>query len=380
MKRALLLLTLYLVWTIHALGISGDSSKLQIAVILPFCGQQLLEDPQHKNAAIGNACRQYYEGFQLALDSFRFSDVKLECRVYDTKKDSLTLKKILTKKEVQQSNLIFGPLLKEGNVMMLDYCKKNKVYQVSPFVTLTKSSIPNPYLISAYPDLDFYADFMLEHIAGSFDKGALLNLTVISGKENNDKIIQTRIQQLKSNYPYWNIRYLDVANVTNYKDYYKLGKDNIVIVNSENEFWVGSALKHISDTTQFIDLTVYGNRKWLEFKAPNVAQMQSLKVKLVSPFYMDYQDAAVKLFIERYKERFYTEPQEHAVTGYEQGLFFIGNLIKSNGDLSKLNEEEILKVLTNYYKIRSKPSGINQLNGAMNILYFENNRLQREKQ
>jgi hypothetical protein len=349
--------------------------KYQVALVMPFCSEQLLQDSKHKNASIGNACRKYFEGFTLSLDSFKNLDIPIEVKVYDTKRDSLTFKKIIDKKEVVNSDLIIGPVLKEGNEMMLDYCKKTKKHHVSPFLTLTKSRIENPYLISVYPDLPYYGDFILEDIKNSGSEYA--NIIVLSGKESNDKILANRIMALKLKYPGYTFKLLDINKYTEIKDHYKFARPNHIVISSESEFMVGSTLKLLSDTNQFIDVQVYGVRKWLEFKAPNIPQMELLKVKIITPYYMDYNDANCKLFIERYRERYFTEPDEYAVAGYEQGLYFLSVLIKNHGNLADVVKEEKNKPLSNNYLFRQKPEGKSIQNSNLNVLYFEDGKLKR---
>ncbi|MDZ4668515.1 MAG: hypothetical protein SGJ00_11630 [bacterium] len=351
--------------------------KYQVSLIMPFCSEQLLQNPKHKNAAISNACRKYYEGFLLALDSFSTTDLPIEVRVYDTKRDSLTLKKILDKKDVLNSDLIIGPVLKEGNDMMVDYCKKSKIYHVSPVFTLTKSKIDNPYLISVYPDLSYYGDFILEDIKSNGETNA--NIMVLAGKEGNDKILANRIMDLKEKYPGYTFKSIEIGKYMELKDYYKFARPNHVIISSESEFMVGSALKMLSDTNQFMDIQVYGLRKWLEFKAPNIRQLEQLKVKIISPYYLDYTNEKCKLFIEKYRERFFTEPDEYAVTGYEQGIYFLSILIKNHGNLSDLRKEPKNQPLSNVYEFKQKIDGKGIQNNAINILFFEDGRLQRNE-
>jgi hypothetical protein len=349
--------------------------KYQVALIMPFCSEQLLQDSKHKNASIGQACRKYFEGFTLSLDSFSSTEIPLEIKVYDTKRDSLTFKKIIEKKEVLNSDLIIGPVLKEGNEMMLEYCKKYKKYHVSPFLTLTKSKIENPYLISVYPDLTYYGDFILEDIKGSGSEFA--NIIVLTGKETNDKILSNRIMSLKAKYPGYTFKALDINKYIEIKDHYKFARPNHIVISSESEFMVGSALKLLSDTNQFIDVQVYGVRKWLEFKAPNIPQFEQLKVKIISPYYMDYADANCKLFIEKYRERYFTEPDEYAVAGYEQGVYFLSELIKNHGNLEDLPKEDKNKPLSNYYWFKPKSDGKSIQNSMLNVLYFEEGKLKR---
>lgn len=349
--------------------------KFQISVVMPFCGKDLMENPNHKNASIGNACRQYYEGFLLAMDSFKRAETPIEIRVFDTKRDSTTFQRILEKKEIQNSDLIVGPVLKEGNELMLGFCNKNKIYHISPFLTLTKSKIDNPYLISVYPDLNYYGDFILNHIQDMGEENA--NIVVLTGKDNNDKVLSARILALKSKYPLCTIKSIDISKYTDFKSAYKLGKPNRVIISSENEFLVGSALRYLNDSNSFIDIEVFGLRKWLEFKSLNIPQFERLNVKIISPFYFDYTDSSTKLFIERYRELYNTEPTEYAVTGYEQATYFMSSLILNHGNLGDIKSQKPNKPLSNWYKIESKPEGLSLQNNRLNILYFENGKLKR---
>lgn len=356
-------------------SLAQTESGYEISVIMPFCAKDLVSNPSSKNAAIGNACRTYFEGFALALDSFKNIDAPIDVKLYDTQRDSLTFKKILEKKSVQNSDLIVGPVLKEGNEMMMEFCKKNKIYHISPFLTLTKSKIDNPYMISAYPDLNYYADFVLEQIKETSNSD--VNIIVITGKESNDKILSNRFLSLKTKYPSFTFKSLDISKYNEFKNLYKLGRNNKVVICSENEFLVGSTLKHLSDTTQFIDLEVFGWRKWLEFKAPNIPQMEHLGVKIISPFYMDYNDPACRLFIEKYRERYYTEPDEYAVAGYEQATYFISTLVQNHGNLQKVSEQALNKPLSNNYKIGKKPEAISLQNMQLNILFFADGKMHR---
>ncbi len=353
----------------------SNGEKFQIAVAMPFCGKQLMENPNHKNAAIGSACRQYYEGFILALDSFKKNEIPIEIKVYDTQRDTLVFKRILEKKDIINSDLIIGPVLKEGNEMMLGFCEKNKIYHVSPFLTLTKSKIENPYLISVYPDLSYYGNFILEDIVRTGDQSA--NIIVLCGKESNDKVLSASINSLKSKYPNYIFKNVEIGKYTDLKSAYKLGKINHIIVSSENEFLVNSALRFMADSNSFVDMQVYGLKKWLEFTSVNIAQYEQLKVKIISPFYFNYSDQNNKLFIEKYRERFFTEPNEYAVTGYEQATYFISSLIQQKGELNAIDKQEKNKPLSNWYLIARKPGGKSLQNNKLNILYFKDGRLER---
>ena len=347
----------------------------KIALIMPFCSKQILTDPNCKNAGLGKACREYYQGMSMALDSFKNNPNPLELRIYDTQGDSNIFKQILSKKEFQENTLIFGPVVKDAHPLMKAYCEKFKVYYISPFLTLTKSKIDNPYLISAYPDLTYYADFVLNQIKseGAWDA----NIVVITGKGSNDKLISSRMLALKNKFAGFTIKTLDISKYNEYSTLYQLGKPNYVFINSDNEFLVNTTLRFLSDPTQFEGITVYGMEKWLEFKSLNLPVWQQLNVNLVSPFYVNYSDPRVKDFVERYKERYYTEPTEYAFNGYEQAIVFIGAYLNNSGKMELMTEQKKEKPLSNIFKIAPKPDLKGLQNSQLNLLYFEGNQLKR---
>lgn len=235
------------------------TGEFQIGLVLPFCAKEVLENPKSKNAAVSQAAREYYQGFLLAFDSLSLKHPGLKLLVYDTKLDSAQFKKILEKKDFQNCDLIFGPIMKQGMDMMQEFSIKNKVYHVSPLLTLTKSSIDDPYLISAYPDLKYYPKFILNNIKASGEKN--VNLVVFSGKENNSKIIADGFLALKANYKDISIKVLDISKYNEYTKLHKLSASNHVVLASENEYLVNSSLRLISDSSQFLGIKTWGFKK-----------------------------------------------------------------------------------------------------------------------
>src|SRR5438876_1409494 len=77
---------------------SGDSAKTYtICFIMPLCSRQIMDNPRHPNATLGNACLEYYQGALMALDTFRKLNINIRIRVYDTEKDSNRFRDILKK-------------------------------------------------------------------------------------------------------------------------------------------------------------------------------------------------------------------------------------------------------------------------------------------
>ncbi len=355
-----------------------SQDTIQVGLILPFSAKEVYENPKHKNAAVSEACRQYFEGFSLAIDSLSKLKIPVELLVYDTKLDTLTFKRILEKKEVQNCDLIFGPVMMAGNQIICEFANKYKVYHISPLMTLTKSSINDPYLISAYPDLKYYASYILESIKGKGTNN--VNLVILTGKGSNDVLLSKQFIALKSKYKEFSIKTLDISKYLEYQNHYKLGAQNHVVIASENEFLVNNTIRYLADSSQFLNIQAWTNRKILEFNAINLAQWQAINLNIVSPFYIDFSDTLVKSFLEQYRERYFTEPSEFAINGFEQAVYFITAYNELHGEMEKIVELKPRSVLNNYFEIKKKGELFSQQNVGLNQLYIEENTIKRKLQ
>ncbi len=367
MNKLLLYLSLLLLTT--QIKAQTDSNYIEISLILPFSAKSVYENPKDKNAGVSEACRQYFEGFTLAIDSLEKAGIPVSLSVYDTRLDTFFFKKILEKKEVQNSDLVFGPVMPNGTQMMKDFAQKNQVFHISPLMTLTKTSINDSFLISAYPDLRYYANFILEAIKKQDSMHA--NIVVLSDKKTNDIIFSKQFSTLKSKYKSFTIKNLDIAKYLDYSLHYKLGAQNHVVIACENEFLVNNVIKHLGDSTQFLNINCWTTRKILEFKAINLSQWEAIHLNIITPFFIDYSDTLVRAFSEKYRERYYTEPSEFAVNGFEQAVYFISAYHELHGDFSKLKELKPRRALSNYFEVKPKEELLSQQNVGLNQLIIE---------
>ncbi|MFY8020357.1 MAG: hypothetical protein ACOVP1_04135, partial [Bacteroidia bacterium] len=156
------------------------------------------------------------------------------------------------------------------------------------------------------------------------------NIIVLYGKGKNEKIIQSRMLALKSKYPQFTIKSMELARYNEFKNFFTLGKSHHVFIDSDNEYQVNGALRMLSDTNQFTDIFVYGNKKWLDFKNIHAPTWLQLHVKMISPLFMDHESPIGKQFIEQYIERYACEPNEFAVSGYDQIIYFLIHLAEND--------------------------------------------------
>lgn len=341
---------------------------LHLAVLMPFCSKEILADELSPKAALGNACRSYFEGLSMGLDSMSKNGINIQVHVFDTKNDTVFFKQLLKKNEVLNANLIIGPVVLAGQQIMKNFSQEAHVYHVSPLLTLTKSKIEDPYLICMNPDLESYADIFLKQLyqEGNSD----INLVVYSGKGKNDKIIANRLNKIKSDYPGFSIQCLDIDKSINYKNYYQLNKTNFVWIDSENEYQVNSTLKLLADTTQFLNVHVIGNKKWLDYSAINYPLWKNLDVTILSPYFLATGTKTTHYCIELYKEIYNKEPDEYAVAGFDQAILIVDHLAKNKGQFNPNMTQNRSCLVGSEYLIGGKPHNKGYQNNYLNRCKF----------
>ncbi|MFN4082146.1 MAG: hypothetical protein ACK4K9_00795 [Bacteroidia bacterium] len=349
-----------------------QTNDFKVSVMLPFNSKLILQNNRSTEKQLSDVCREYYQGVLVALDSLgnTESNLNITLKVFDTKKDSITIKKHLQNDFVKQSNIVIGPALREGQIMMQNFSNQNRVYRISPFLTFTKSSINDSMLISFNPDLYSYADILLNYLKNTgFDD---INLILIKGSTKNNEIIYKRFKEIEKGFASIKINYIDVYNSAKLKEYYKPLSSNYIFIISEDESVVNVAINYMAEVENFENATVFGLKKWLDFKGVSAQNWQKLNVTVLTPFYADLNNEEVKWFSKKYLSKYNTLPSEFAFEGYRQFMYLVQAYQKTNGNFAMLQNIENIKIFGLKNKIGSSFKSGSLYNRRLNMVRLEN--------
>lgn len=364
MRRLLLIIAVFLC-CFNAF--SQSKNVIKIALLMPFCAKDINQNPNHKNAELGNACREYYQGLLIATDSLKNAGYKIEITVFDTERDTFKFKKILNNDAVQNADFIIGPVIKEGQIMMQNFKNKKNAFHLSPLFTFTKTKIHDDRVISAYPELTYYADYFVNYLN---KKAAIGNLIILVGKDASDKLLANYLKQIVKP------EYLYVAKqleLSKSKDIYKIlnhENDNFIFIASDDETQINAALKSIADTSSYFKTTTFGLRKLADFNIVNTEYWVKSNLHIISPFYINYADTLTRKFIETYRNYYETEPNEYAFVGYDQFIMSVSTFAKSNGNFKDLKNIEPFSLIANRYSLQPRKDLQGLQNSFLHILKF----------
>lgn len=364
MKKIYIIISLFL---LYFQSIAQNKSLIKIALLMPFCAEEINQNPNHKNADLGNACREYYQGLLIAADSLKNAGFNIEITVFDTEKDTVKFKKILNNEAVQNADFIIGPVIKEGQLMMQNFKNKKNAFHLSPLFTFTKTKINDERAISAYPDLTYYADCFVNYLNKNSSVG---NIIIMVGKDVSDKSLSNYIKQIvKPEFPL-NVKQIDLSKVGDiYKNLSK-ENDNFIFFASDDENQINAALKIIADTSNTFKMNTFGLRKILDFNIINTEYWLKSNLHIISPFYINYSDLLTKKFIETHRNYYETDPNEFAFVGYDQFIMALSTFTQTNGSFKDLNKTATHSLLANKYLLKEKNNASGLQNSYLHILKY----------
>ncbi len=339
-----------------------------INMLLPFCADKIIANPDDPEAELGNISREYYQGALIALDSFERAGIAVRLAIFDTNNDSLTMYRLLNNPLVKESDLILGPILQGGNKMLTPYCKEKGIFHVSPLMTFSKTRLNDPFWISSNPDVPGYAQIMYDFFTSRKQDSA--NIIVVSDKSPLDKNITSAFKQIVA--PAGKnvkIRVVDYSATLDLNTLFSDKIPNYVVIPTAKEPTVNRLLYGIKDTASAYEVSCFGFAQWYEFKSLDFDLWQRKNVHIVTPYFVNYEDSLVKQFIAAYRERFSTEPSDAAFKGYDQMLMYGHALNKDGRSFMEKLSVTTHKALHTTYGFKKQKEGFYQ-NTYLNIIRF----------
>ena len=98
---------------------------------------------------------EYYEGFLMAVDSLKRTGTSIDLFTYSTGPSTSSLNSILSKNEMKDMDIIFGPLHQQHIKPLADFADKHDIRLVIPFTSKDNTVFRNPsvYQINTPPIL-----------------------------------------------------------------------------------------------------------------------------------------------------------------------------------------------------------------------------------
>ncbi len=306
-------------------------TNYKIAILLPF----FLEKSENNSDYISTLATEFYMGAKLAIDSLEKMGLEAQVFVYDSKTDTISIKKILEKPEFATMDLVFGPLSPDNVDVVAKWCKLNKVRMVCP-VSVNISVIKNnQFVYSAVPSDATLLKGLAEFTLNNNSKDQVI---VIKSTNKKDLIMYESFRNTFLTAPVVGVRpKLIEATMDNYLSFMKKGVNNILVFPTNEKSLAVKFMNNLSSSSSKFNaenIFVYATKEWVNFDDVKPHYKNKYNFHFASPNDLNYKYPETEQLHLKYRSAYNSDMTKMAVQGFDVLYYFTSLLLLS----SSLNE------------------------------------------
>ena len=149
------------------------------------------------------------------------------------------------------------------------------------------------------------------------------------------------------------INYYNVG-MNGISDNLKSGCINIIITLATGEVFYTNYIRDLKGYADNYDIILFTKPYLLKYESLELEYLQQLKLHIFSPNYIDYNLQAVNDFINKFHEKYYTEPDLYAFMGYDITFYFLRALYKYGRNFKYCLKDDIVEGLCSKFKFISQ--------------------------
>lgn len=346
-------------------------SQKQIVLMMPLNLNKIEGDSTraYKKAILDQRVMRisldFYSGALLAAEKARSLGINVNLRKFDTRQNVGRVNDIINANNFSNVDAVIGPFLQNTTEAAAAKLRTQGVPVISPLSN--RSMRPMENLFQSRPTDDMLAEAMLSYLE---QKAQGKNLVIIADAGSN--AIKNRLSGM---FP--TARFISPEN--GHVSEGKLGnamvegRDNWVILESENVAVLSSATSALNRLARNRNITLFTTNKNNSYDSDAINIQHLAKLNFHYPSVdREYDSETSAEFLENYKERYGSTPNQYAVRGYDLTLDILLRLASAE-DLYESFER--YRGYTEYHENKfhySPRSGGGFLNDAVYIVRIDN--------
>ena len=373
-------------------------TSLKLAILLPFRAVEFdtieAQDIFATNR-LANITTDFYLGAEVAIDSLRSQGVSIDVSLFDTGKKNSKIREILNENDLDENDVIIGPLYSDEAAILANRVRTEVVF---PVYSRSQKDFSSSKLIKTYADKSVHQEVLLKHIDTSYTNENILIIgdsTAISRRNAN----QIRSFLLRND-SISEAKIIHAANGFIRKDFIinslKAEVGNWVILATDKRAIASDAINSLISLPTEEDEEEDGNKKNNKKKKKDEPEMQILPEDTVikifacdksttydkidndklaklgftytSDIYVDDTSVAAKIFNKQYQEKNNAFPSYYATKGFDITYDILMRLASGN-DLKDTFKEGISYRLESKFEFSKKLFATSDNNGVFILQY-----------
>lgn len=362
-------------------GIAGPDKSMLLSKI--SLNTQVISTPADTTAVVGGinidakteGFLEFYEGALLAIDSLRQLGMNVELQVFDAGNAS-SINSLLNMDEFRELNLIVGPVYPELQETVASFAAKNRIPMVSPLAATGNFEQNNPWYFKVNPGREYQIEQTVAYIAGEFaDKNfILLEMGGISnsqeakiGELSKGRLAGKPGKNLFHEYSF------QKQGVNNLKPLLDETGENVFIIPTDNEAQVSVAVTNLTALAENYKVVLMGTPNLIKLKSIQTENYHKIRLRYLSPYFVDYNKPLVKRFVGLYRDTFSGEPTQFSFQGFDVSYYFLSAMFRYGKDFRQCLPDYPMELTQNTFHFRKVSPMGGLLNGGLFVTAFERN-------
>jgi LysM repeat protein/ABC-type branched-subunit amino acid transport system substrate-binding protein len=277
---------------------------------------------------------EFYEGALLAIDSLQRSGMNIELYVFDVTNQQM-INSLLQLDEFLDLNLIIGPVYPELQETVASFAAKNRIPMISPLSPSGSIEQNNSCYFKVSPGKDYQIEQTAIYIADEFSSKNFI-LLQINGESNSSESKLAQLSKEKLMYKSGNSLFHEYnfqkQGVNSIKSILDENGENIFLIPTENEAQVSIAITNLTALAENYNIVLMGTPSLTKMKSLQTENFHRIRLRYLTPYFIDYNKPLVRRFVTQYRETFLTEPSQFSFQGFDVSYYFLSALYRFGKD------------------------------------------------
>ena len=361
-----------------------ENKKFRVAVLLPFMFDGFDNDNFIKN---NNFIMDLYSGILFGHKNYDSINSMIDIIPFDTRRDPIVVRKIIQEGNLDNVDLIIGPLYGKPIEIIKQFCLENKILMINPLSSNNKIIDDNRYSLLFKPSIKTVAQKASEYsidrfntnkntiifYENNFQDSLIAKIYYDNLEKNGFNIIYSKsvskddsrliLDSLASTYEemlsdsiYDTLKNIsgilikdgrgidELDTAYKYIEKFYIEEDSIghVFVSSKNSLFASNIISAVDIRNDTIP--VLGFEDWLKFNVISINQFQDLDISLISPSFSNSLDEDYKYIEEYFIDNYRRKLSNNFIIGVEL-INMIIDINKSYGRYFQfgLRNEKLIK-------------------------------------
>jgi ABC-type branched-subunit amino acid transport system substrate-binding protein len=274
-------------------------------------GQEIFE-----NSVLANIVTDLYLGSAIAIDSLRAQGVELAVTVFDTGRKSTEIDTIVAENNLNENDVIIGPLYSEEVQFIAD---KVNVPVIFPVYSPKQLNFTSKQIVKTAPNKQLFRDKLLAYVDKNFHEGTII--LVGDGKENSNAAANKLKETLKSHDSITSVHIIipeeGYIKKEKFTEVLKPNTKNTVIMTTDDDVIVASAINSLISLPEETTATVVAFDKKSVFNKIDNAKLAQLGFTYVCDEFVREDSYEALVFNRKYQAKNGVLPSFYATKGFD---------------------------------------------------------------